>query len=100
MKPFARRPETVRGWGGSHAATAAALADPAASIAECPDAQQALRRRLALWYLGSWVGPLSAAGAAEKDAATAEQLVQLAAIHAEAGSLTEALSLVERALNV
>jgi hypothetical protein len=85
-------------WLRDRPALAAALADPSAEISNCRDAGEALRRRLALWYLGAPIGPLVNLGEGEEKAATADQLIAIAAMHAEAGSLTDAQQHVERAL--
>lgn len=79
-------------------ALAAALADPTAEISKSRDAGEALRRRLALWHLGAPIGLLVGIGEGEEKVATADQLVTIAAMQAEAGSLTDAQRRVERAL--
>lgn len=75
-----------------------AVADPAADLAALRDPRQALRRRLWHWHFGSRIGVLSKVAASEARVASAPELIELAAIHAEAGLLTTAADLVERAL--
>lgn len=85
-------------WMPDRPALAAALADPAREIGKCRNPSEALRRRLVLWHVGGSIGSLAGLRDDENNVATADQLVALAAIQAEAGSLTIARQLVERAL--
>jgi hypothetical protein len=62
------------------------------------DPRKSLRSRLWHWRLGSRIGPLAIASAAEEKVARPGELIVLATIQAEAGYLTKAAAIVDRAI--